>query len=306
MSVPNATEDLSSEVEVDAFRRLFPVRYFERHLSESIRPDGRPLKEARDTSIFLGSVASANGSALVKIGSTTMLTAIKMEVMTPSLETPDEGCLAIDFHMPAICSPIVRPGRPAEAEPVVSKQLSDTISRQVLIFHVALSGMIDLKELSLVSGKAAWMAYLDIYCLDADGALFDTALLSAVAALSHAVIVTNADSAQSLMSSSKRSKPKCEDCRNMRQIGIDERVNADSKLEYDIKHHTTTLEWKSTKPLNPHHISKSISHAVIFGLSIVSSNQETDLGLKYTLAKGGVFVIWITYLVHAAEGKHGE
>jgi exosome complex component RRP43 len=90
--------------------------------------------------------------------------------------------------------------------------------------------MIDLKELSLVSGKAAWMAYLvgfylyciyqisvnihrnnvlygaryfificfdyvvinllnelmqDIYCLDADGALFDVALLSAVAALSH-------------------------------------------------------------------------------------------------------------------------
>jgi hypothetical protein len=51
---------------------------------------------------------------------------------------------AIDFHMPAICSPIVRPGRPAEAEPVVSKQLSDTISRQVLIFHVALLGSIIL------------------------------------------------------------------------------------------------------------------------------------------------------------------
>ncbi|KAI4346934.1 hypothetical protein L6164_007797 [Bauhinia variegata] len=45
--------------------------------------------------------------------------------------------------------------------------------------------MIDLKELSFVSGKAAWMAYLDVYCLNADGALFDSALLSAVAALSH-------------------------------------------------------------------------------------------------------------------------
>jgi len=33
--------------------------------------------------------------------------------------------------MPPICSPIVRPGRPAEAAPVISKQLSDTISRQV-------------------------------------------------------------------------------------------------------------------------------------------------------------------------------
>ncbi|XP_057721832.1 uncharacterized protein LOC130935921 isoform X1 [Arachis stenosperma] len=176
MGFPDASKDLSSEMEVDAFRRLFPLKYFERHLAEAIRPDGRSLGKARDTTVVLGAVASANGSALVKIGSTTMLTAIKMEVMTPSLESPDEGCIAIDFHMPPICSPIVRPGRPAEAAPVISKQLSDTISS---------SGSIDLKELSLVTGKAAWMAYLDVYCLDADGALFDAALLSAVAALSH-------------------------------------------------------------------------------------------------------------------------
>ncbi|XP_011033330.1 PREDICTED: exosome complex component RRP43-like [Populus euphratica] len=176
MGVPDASGDLSSEMEVDAFRRLFPLRYFERHLSESIRPDARPLGRARDTTLALGAVASAHGSALAKIGSTTMLAAIKMEVMTPSTDSPDEGCIAIDFHMPPICSPIVRPGRPAEVAPVISKQLSDTISS---------SSMINLKELSLVSGKAAWMAYLDIYCLDADGALLDAALLSAVAAFSH-------------------------------------------------------------------------------------------------------------------------
>ncbi|KAI3682377.1 hypothetical protein L1987_82316 [Smallanthus sonchifolius] len=172
----NGATDFSSEMEVDAFRRLFPLRFHERHLLESVRPDARPLGKARETSLALGAVASADGSALAKIGSTTMLAAIKMEVMTPANETPDEGCIAIDFHMPAICSPIVRPGRPAEAAPVVSKQLSDTIIS---------SGMIDLKELSLVSGKAAWMAYLDIYCLDADGALFDAALLAAAAAFSH-------------------------------------------------------------------------------------------------------------------------
>ncbi|CAL5434961.1 unnamed protein product [Camellia sinensis] len=176
MGSENASSDLSSEVEVDAFRRLFPLRFHERHLLESIRPDARPLGKARDTTLALGAVASADGSALAKIGCTTMLAAIKMEIMTPTTESPDEGCIAIDFHMPPICSPIVRPGRPAEAAPVVSKQLSDTISS---------SGMINLKELSLVNGKAAWMAYLDIYCLDADGALFDAALLSAVAAFSH-------------------------------------------------------------------------------------------------------------------------
>lgn len=172
----NGSSDLSSEMEVDAFRRLFPLRFHERHLVESIRPDARPLETARETTLALGAVASADGSALAKIGCTTMLAAIKMEVMTPTTESPDEGCIAIEFHMPPICSPLVRPGRPAEAAPVLSKQLSDTISS---------SGMINLKELSLVSGKAAWMAYLDIYCLDADGALFDAALLSAVAAFSH-------------------------------------------------------------------------------------------------------------------------
>lgn len=176
MGLRNASEDLSSEMEVDAFRRLFPLRFHERFLVASIRPDARPVGRARETTLALGAVASADGSALAKIGCTTMLAAIKMEVMTPSTDSPDEGCIAIEFHMPPICSPIVRPGRPAETAPVVSKQLSDTILS---------SGMINLKELSLVSGKAAWMAYLDIYCLDADGALFDTALLSAVAAFSH-------------------------------------------------------------------------------------------------------------------------
>ncbi|ONH95279.1 hypothetical protein PRUPE_7G061000 [Prunus persica] len=176
MVLPDASGDVLSEMDVDAFRRLFPLRFFETHLVKSTRPDGRSLAEARETSSALGAVASADGSALVKIGSTRMLAAIKMEVMTPSKESPDEGCIAIDFHMPPICSPTVRPGRPAEAAPVVSKQLSDTISS---------CGMINLKELSLISRKAAWMAYLDIYCLDADGALFDAALLSAVAAFSH-------------------------------------------------------------------------------------------------------------------------
>ncbi|VFQ72209.1 unnamed protein product [Cuscuta campestris] len=176
METANGSEDLSSQLELDAFRRLFPLRFHERYLAESIRPDGRALGEARPTTVVLGSVASADGSSLVKIGSTTMLAAIKMEVMTPTAESPDEGSIAVEFHMPPICSSLVRPGRPAEAAPVISKQLSDTI---------ASSGMVDLKELCVVSGKASWMAYLDIYCLDADGALFDAALLSAVAAFSH-------------------------------------------------------------------------------------------------------------------------
>jgi hypothetical protein len=36
---------------------------------------------------------------------------------------------AVDFQMPCICSPLVRPGRPAEVAWVVSEQLSNALSR---------------------------------------------------------------------------------------------------------------------------------------------------------------------------------
>ncbi|CAL5362798.1 unnamed protein product [Camellia sinensis] len=121
MSSVNASGDLSSEMKVDAFRRLFPLHFHERHLLESVRPDARKLGKARDTTLALGAVASADGLALAKIGCTTTLAAIKMEVMTPTIESPDEGCIVIDFHVPPICSPIVRPGRPVDAAPVISK-----------------------------------------------------------------------------------------------------------------------------------------------------------------------------------------
>ncbi|KAG9450946.1 hypothetical protein H6P81_010911 [Aristolochia fimbriata] len=176
METSLAVGELVGEMEVDAYRRLFPLRFYERYLLESLRPDTRPLTQCRDTSVALGPVASADGSALAKIGCTTMLAGIKLEVMTPAAESPNDGCIAIEFHMPPICSAIVRPGRPAEVAPVISKQLTDAILS---------SGMINLKELSLICGKAAWMAYLDVYCLDSDGSLFDAALLAAVAAFSH-------------------------------------------------------------------------------------------------------------------------
>ncbi|KAL7170556.1 hypothetical protein ACSBR2_035432 [Camellia fascicularis] len=121
MSFANASGDLSSEMEVDAFRCLFPLRFHEHHLLESICLDARKLGKARDTTLALGAIASADASALAKIGCTTMLPTIKMEVMTPTTESPDEGCRVIDFHMPPICSPIVRPGKPANATPIILK-----------------------------------------------------------------------------------------------------------------------------------------------------------------------------------------
>uniref|UniRef100_A0A0E0F525 Ribosomal RNA-processing protein 43 n=1 Tax=Oryza meridionalis TaxID=40149 RepID=A0A0E0F525_9ORYZ len=171
-----AAGGLAGEMEMEAYRRLFPLAFLERHLRESVRPDARRLAEARPTTIALAAVSSAHGSALVRLGDTAMLASIKLEVMSPSSEAPDEGSIAVEFHMPPICSPLVRPGRPAEVAPVISKNLEDILMS---------SGMLNLKELCLISGKASWLAYLDVYCLNADGSLLDAALISAVAAFTH-------------------------------------------------------------------------------------------------------------------------
>ncbi|CAO2147359.1 unnamed protein product [Urochloa humidicola] len=163
-------------MEVEAYRRLFPLAFLERHLGESVRPDARRLFEARPTTVALGAVSSAHGSALVRLGDTAVLASVKLEVMSPPAESPDEGSVAVEFHMPPTCSPLVRPGRPADVAPVISKALDDVLMS---------SGMLNLKELCLISGKASWLAYLDICCLNADGSLFDAALISAVAAFTH-------------------------------------------------------------------------------------------------------------------------
>ncbi|GLJ49824.1 hypothetical protein SUGI_1058450 [Cryptomeria japonica] len=167
---------LVGDMDVEAFRRLYPLQFYERYLNESVRPDARPLGKARPTELNLGVVRTADGSAMAKIGKTTMLAGVKLEVMTPAAEAPDEGCIVTDFQMPPICSPHVRPGRSVDLAASVSEQLSNAF---------ASSGVIDVKELLISHGKAAWMAYLDIYCLDADGSLFDCALLSAIGALAN-------------------------------------------------------------------------------------------------------------------------
>lgn len=173
---PAAASGVAGEMEVEAYRRLFPVAFLERHLGESVRIDARRLREARPTTVALGAVSSAHGSALVRLGDTAMLASVKLEVMSPPAEHSDEGSVAVEFHMPPICSPLVRPGRSAEVAPVISKALEDVLMS---------SGMLNLKDLCLITGKASWLAYLDIYCLNADGSLFDAALISAVAAFTH-------------------------------------------------------------------------------------------------------------------------
>lgn len=138
------------------------------------RMDGRGLEDFRPLSIEVGVVGKANGSALVKLGNTSILTGIKYEVGEPFHDTPNEGVLSVNAEFLPLASPTFEPGPPDENALELARVIDRTIRE---------SGMIDLNKMCLVPGEKVWITWVDVYVLDHDGNLMDASSLSAVAAL---------------------------------------------------------------------------------------------------------------------------
>ena len=83
----------ASDLNAHIFQRLHPRAYFERFLAEHVRPDGREAEEWRDLFLHVGSISTADGSALVRLGETTIVCGVKAEIAEPDLEQPTEGFL---------------------------------------------------------------------------------------------------------------------------------------------------------------------------------------------------------------------
>lgn len=64
------------------YRAINPVKYMKNYIEKSVRSDGRSLLEFRPTIINRDSISKADGSALVKIGNTTVICGIKAVIHT--------------------------------------------------------------------------------------------------------------------------------------------------------------------------------------------------------------------------------
>lgn len=53
------------------------MKYYRDYLSHNIRPDGREFDKYRPIIVNLGSISTADGSAIAKIGGTTVVCGIK-------------------------------------------------------------------------------------------------------------------------------------------------------------------------------------------------------------------------------------
>jgi len=179
-SVPPPTQgpDLSQE-EQDAlkaavFQRLHPRLYLERFIAEDVRPDGRAFDTFRHVSLNVGSISTADGSALVRVGETAVVCGVKAEIAEPELDREGEGFLVPNLDLPAMCSPKFKPGPPSEEAQVLSDRLN----------HVLISSnLLPLSSLCIHSGKSVWVLYVDATCINYDGNAFDATLLAMVAAL---------------------------------------------------------------------------------------------------------------------------
>lgn len=143
-------------------------------LDRGIRADGRKFNEYRPLSITLSYAKKADGSALVKLGDTTVLAGIKVEPEEPFEDTPNQGNLVVNVELLPLAYETFEPGPPderaIELSRVVDRSLRDSKS-------------IDLSKLVIEPGKKIWTVWVDIYVLDYGGNILDACTLAAVSAL---------------------------------------------------------------------------------------------------------------------------
>ena len=138
------------------------------------RIDGRTFDQYREISIQRDVIRKAEGSALVKIGSTQVLVGVKMQPGEPFQDSPNKGVIITNAELVPLASPSFEPGPPNE----VGIELARVVDR-----GVRESKAVDLEALCIVPGKQVWIIFIDVHILDDCGNIIDAASLGAIAAL---------------------------------------------------------------------------------------------------------------------------
>lgn len=142
-------------------------------LNKNKRYDGRMLNEFRPIELQFGPVTTAEGSALVALGNTKVLAAVKVTMATPFPDRPKEGVFISNAELLPTASPMFETGPPGEE----CIELARVVDRAVRSAEC-----IDLDSL-YVEPEKVLAVFLDLYVLDHDGNYTDAATIAGVAAL---------------------------------------------------------------------------------------------------------------------------
>ncbi|XP_055384299.1 exosome complex component RRP43-like [Condylostylus longicornis] len=163
----------------EQYKLIYPVKYYRDYLINDIRPDGREFDKFRPIALNIGSINTADGSAIVKIGNTNIVCGIRAELAKPKAETPESGFLVPSIELPPICS---KKYRENDSSFKIANKDADVLT--CTLYDILTNARcVDLKELCICKERLVWAIYLDIVCLNHDGCVLDTALVAALAAL---------------------------------------------------------------------------------------------------------------------------
>lgn len=144
-------------------------------LGKGERVDGRSFEEFRPLEIEMNPVAAkAEGSAIVRLGDTSVIAGVKVLTGTPYPDTPDEGVTMVSAEMTPMASPLFELGPPKED----AIELARVVDR-----GVRESETVDTKKLCIEVGEQVYMVFADIYPLEYDGNLIDASSIAVNAAL---------------------------------------------------------------------------------------------------------------------------
>lgn len=136
----------------------------------SLVKDGRGINEFRETTLSVGNIGTTLGSSFVKIGNTKVICGIKGEI-GPRNSVEDK--IKVAMEMSSIANG-EKPGHSSAEGTFIKQKLSSL-----------LCDVIDDLNVEPEDDKYCWYLYVDLYCLDDDGNVFDVSVLSVAAALSN-------------------------------------------------------------------------------------------------------------------------
>ena len=144
-------------------------------IKQNVRLDGRKNDEYRKPiKVELGVTEGAEGSARVIIGDTEVIVGVKMEIMSPYPDSPDQGTIMVGAELIPFASPDYESGPPS----IKAIELARVIDR-----GVRESKCLDFKSMCIKSGEKVWVCAIDIIPINAAGNMFDAGAIGALAAL---------------------------------------------------------------------------------------------------------------------------
>ncbi|AMM54624.1 exosome complex protein Rrp42 [Pyrococcus kukulkanii] len=148
-------------------------------LKEGKRIDDRGFEDYRPIEIEVGLIEKAEGSALVRLGSTQVLVGIKTTLGEPFPDTPNMGVMTTNVELVPLASPTFEPGPPDER----AIELARVVDR-----GIRESRALNLEKMVIVPGKIVRVVFIDVHVLDHDGNLMDAIGIAAIAALMNAKV----------------------------------------------------------------------------------------------------------------------